>query len=165
MQPLRALYSLTIALFISACAAPMPSPQSSWKQATGQIQSSGGTTPIVGEIAIRYDDQNFLAEITKGPSLPLLKIYAKGAHAEEVVVRGALARGSWKGAPAAAPAALQAWVALPEVFHWALAQKDRNPFYTINLPGIKTAGSRDGDALKHFEYTREGEKVVVRLQQ
>ena len=164
MHSLRALATVTTAVIFSACAAPMPSPQSSWKQATGQIQAQGGTTPIVGEIAIRYDDENFLAEITKGPSLPLLKIYGKGAHPEEVVVRGALARGSWKGAPSAAPEALQAWVALPEVFHWAIAQKDRNPFYTINLPGIKTAGSRDGDALKHFEYTRGAEKVVVHLQ-
>jgi hypothetical protein len=164
MQSLRDLFAITIAIILSACSTPIPSPQSSWKQATGQIQSRGGTTPIVGEIAIRYDDDHFLAEITKGPSLPLLKIYAQGAHPAEVVVRGALARGSWKGAPANAPAALQAWVALPEVFHWAVAQKDRNPFFTITLPGLKTAGSRDGDALSRFEYTRGGEQVVVRLQ-
>lgn len=164
MHLLRALTTSTCALFFAACATPIPSPQPSWKQATGQIQSRGGATPIVGEIAIRWDDQNFLAEITKGPSLPLLKIYGKGRHAEEVIARGALARGTWKGSPTEAPEALQAWVALPEVFHWAQARKDGDRTYSIQLQGITTGGRRAGGELTYLEYSRGGEDVVLRLQ-
>lgn len=164
MHSLRILFTAALVAFFTGCATQIPSPQPTWKQATGQIQSRGGATPIVGEIAIRYDDENFLAEITKGPSLPLLKIYAKGLHAEEVTARGALARGTWKGSPAEAPEALQALVALPEVFHWAQARKDGDRSYAIQLPGLTTAGRRAGDDLAYLEYERGGEKIILRLQ-
>jgi hypothetical protein len=164
MRPLLTLLIATCATFFGACATQIPSPQPSWKQATGQVQSRGGSTPIVGEIAIRYDEENFLAEITKGPSLPLLKIYGKGPHAEEVTLRGVLARGSWHGSPSAAPEALQAWVALPEVFHWANARKEGDRSYNIQLQGIKTGGRREGDDLSYLQYTRGGEEIIVRLQ-
>jgi hypothetical protein len=163
MHPLQILFTASLAALFSACAARIPSPQPTWKQATGQIQSRG-ETPIVGEIAIRYDDENFLAEITKGPSLPLLKIYGKGLHGEDVIARGALARGTWHGAPSQAPASLQAWVALPEVFHWALARKDGDKSYTIQLPGLKTGGRRVGEDLTYLEYSRGSEEVILRLQ-
>ena len=164
MHSLRLLSFATVALFLAACATPIPAPQSSWKQATGQVQSRGGATEVVGEIVIRYDDENFLAEITKGPSLPLMKIYGKGLHAEEVTVRGALARGSWTGAPAEAPEALQAWVALPEVFHWAQVRKDGDRSYAISLPGVKPAGRRTGKDLTYVQYERGGEEIILRLQ-
>ena len=164
MHSLRLLFAAAIAVTLTACATQFPSPNASWKQATGQIQTRGGATPIVGEIAIRFDDENFLAEITKGPSLPLLKIYAKGLHAEEVTVRGALARGTWQGSPADAPPELQAWVALPEVFHWAQARKDGDRSYSIQLQGLKTGGRRSGEELSYLQYERGGEEVILRLQ-
>ena len=164
MQPLRILFTTATAILFSACATPIPSPQPSWKQASGQIQTRGGKTQVVGEIAIRYDDENFLAEITKGPSLPLLKIYGKGLHADEVIAQGALARGTWKGAPVNAPAALQAWVALPEAFHWAEARKDGDRSYSIQLPGVTTGGRRTGGKLAYLEYARGGEQIILHLQ-
>jgi hypothetical protein len=165
IHSLRALFSCAAILLGGACAShtPIPGPQASWSQATGQIQTTGGAVPIVGEIAVRYDADNFLAEITKGPGLPLLKIYGKGAHSELVTVRGALARGSWSGSPATAPAALQAWVALPEAFHWARAKADGQP-YSIELPGVITGAHRVGKDLTYLEYTRGGEKIICHLQ-
>jgi hypothetical protein len=164
MHSLRIFLTAAVAVSLAACATPIPSPQPTWKQATGQIQTRGGATPLVGEIAIRYDDENFLAEITKGPSLPLLKIYAKGLHAEEVTARGALARGTWKGSPADAPEALQAWVALPEVFHWAQARKEGDRSYSIQLQGLKTGGRRVGEDLTYLQYERGGEQIILRLE-
>jgi hypothetical protein len=76
-----------------------------------------------------------------------------------------LARGTWHGSPSAAPEALQAWVALPEVFHWAQARKDGDRSYTIQLQGLKTSGHRGERDLSSFEYTRGGEEILVRLQQ
>ena len=164
MNSVRIFSIAATATLLAACATPTPSPQASWKQATGQIQTRGGATEIVGEIVIRYDDENFLAEITKGPSLPLLKIYAKGLHAEQVTVRGALAKGTWTGSPAQAPGALQAWVALPEAFHWAQARKDGDRTYSIQLPGVKTGGRKAGSDLTYLEYERGGEQIILRFQ-
>jgi hypothetical protein len=133
-------FALTASIILAGCAStPIPNPQSSWSQATGQIQSTGGKVAIVGEIVIRYDAENFLAEITKGPALPLLRIYAKGDH---VVARGALARGTWSGSPAKAPASLQAWAALPAAFQQARARGD----------------------ITSVTLEKGGEKIVCRLQ-
>jgi hypothetical protein len=143
MKTIR-LTTLAAAVGLAGCAsAPIPNPEPAWSQATGQIQSTGGKTAIVGEIVIRYDRENFLAEITKGPALPLLRIYAKGTKPDSVVTRGALARGTWSGSPAKAPPALQAWAALPEAFQQARA---RGNISSISLQ-------------------RGGEKIVCRLQQ
>src|SRR5687768_2016899 len=119
MKAIR-LTTLAAVAGLAGCAStPIPNPEPAWSQATGQIQSTGGKTAIVGEIVIRYDRENFLAEITKGPALPLLQIYAKGAKGDAVVARGALARGTWSGSPDKAPPALQGWAALPAAFHEA----------------------------------------------
>jgi hypothetical protein len=142
MKAIR-LTTLAAVAGLAGCAStPIPNPEPAWSQATGQIQSTGGKTAIVGEIVIRYDRENFLAEITKGPALPLLRIYAKGAKGDAVVARGALARGTWSGSPDKAPPALRAWVALPGAFLQAQAHGDIS---TISLQ-------------------RGGEKIVCRLQ-
>jgi hypothetical protein len=139
MKAIR-FFPLAVSVVLAGCAStPIPNPQPTWSQATGQIQSIGGKIAIVGEIVIRYDEENFLAEITKGPALPLLRIYAKG---DTVVARGALARGTWSGQPAKAPAALQAWAALPAAFQQARARGD----------------------ITSVTLEKGGEKIVCRLQ-
>ena len=157
---------LFLVLSLGGCAfvGSLPPPQATWAQATGQIQASGGQTPIVGEIVIRYDDQNFLAEVTKGPSLPLLKIYAKGAHAEAVTLRGALVRGAWRGAPAKAPANLKAWAALPEVFHWARHHVSGDDSYRVSVPGIEYNARRMDGRMTYLELRSGGERIICRLQ-
>lgn len=143
--------------------APMPAPQAAWAQSTGQMKASGGKTEIVGEITIRSDAGNFLAEVSKGPGLPLLKIYAAGEHPNEVIVRGALARGGWKGHPLKAPEALQAWAVLPEVFHWARAQAKRDGAFAFSIADVKRAGRRAGDKVVYLELQRGVEKIVLHL--
>lgn len=114
-------------LALCACSSfsPMPTPAKSWGQHTGQIQTSGGARNIVGEITIRSDRENFLAEITKGPGLQLLTIYAHAAPGEEVQIRGPLAGASYQGKAADAPERLRAWAALPGAFHSAQARARR----------------------------------------
>lgn len=159
------LLSALSAIFLAGCAAmsPIPAPQPSWNQATGQIQSSGGTTDVVGEITIRADTENFLAEVTKGPGLPLLRIYAKGAHPREVIIRGALARGGWKGDPANAPEALQGWALLPEVFHWAHAGAKGDGNFVFSKADVNRGARRKGNVIVYFDYKRGGEKIVCHL--
>jgi hypothetical protein len=163
----RALAFVAAIATLSACASntPIPNPQASWAQATGQIQSSGGKVPIVGEIVIRHDRENFLAEVTKGPGLPLLRIYGKGAHGEQVTARGALARGSWSGSPEKAPAALKTWAALPAVFQWANAKASGDRNASLALSGVKTDGTTVSKGLMQLQYEVGKERIVCRLQQ
>jgi hypothetical protein len=124
---IKSLIFITAAFALCACSkiSPMPTPAKSWTQHTGQIQTSGGARNIVGEITIRADRENFLAEITKGPGLQLLTIYAHGALGEEVQIQGPLAGGSYQGKAADAPEKLRAWAALPGAFHSAQAKTRR----------------------------------------
>jgi hypothetical protein len=124
---IKSLIFTAAAFTLSACSnlSPMPAPAKSWAQHTGQIQASGGTRNIVGEITIRSDRENFLAEISKGPGLQLLTIYAQGTQGEVVRIRGPLAGGSYEGRAVDAPAKLQAWAALPGAFHSAQARARR----------------------------------------
>ena len=124
---IKSLLFSAASLALCACSSlsPMPTPAKSWAQHTGQIQTSGGARNIVGEITIRADRENFLAEITKGPGLQLLTIYAHGTLGEEVQIRGPLAGGSYQGKAADAPEKLRAWAALPGAFHSAQTQARR----------------------------------------
>lgn len=124
---IKSLIITTASLALCACSSlsPMPAPAKSWAQHTGQIQTSGGARDIVGEITIRSNRENFLAEITKGPGLQLLTIYAHGTRGEDVRIRGPLAGGSYQGKAADAPEKLRAWTALPGAFHSAQAQARR----------------------------------------
>lgn len=121
---IKPLIFTAAAFALCACSSlsPMPTPAKTWAQHTGQIQTTGGARNIVGEITIRADRENFLAEITKGPGLGLLTIYA---HGEDVRIRGPLAGGSYEGKAAQAPQKLKAWAALPGAFHSAQAHARR----------------------------------------
>lgn len=167
MHSLRAFASVAAIACLSACASntPIPNPQPAWAQATGQIQSSGGKVPIVGEIVIRHDRENFLAEVTKGPSLPLLRIYGKGARGEQVTARGALARGTWSGSPENAPAALKTWAALPAVFQWAQAKASGDRNAALTIPGVKTLGTTVSKGAMQLQYEVGGEQIRCRIQQ
>ena len=156
------LLVLSVFAFASCATHAIPTPQPNWAQATGQIQTTGGRIAIVAEIAVRHDAANFLAEISKGPGAPLMRIYAKGAHGEQVTVRGD--RGSWSGSPSRAPKALQAFAALPEVFQWAQAQRRGDTAYALSLSDVQAAPQRSVGGYTVLEYQRNGEKVVARFQ-
>lgn len=161
---MRFLHSLSLiaaaTVLFSGCASQIPAPQSNWGQATGQIQSRGGKTAIVGEIAIRHDRENFLAEISKGPGVPLLTLYAKGAHGEQVSAKSSLSALGWSGSAANAPTALKAWAALPEVFHLAQARAAGDRGFALQLSDVKIISAKP----TAVEYERNGETVICRLQ-
>lgn len=142
---------------------PIPFPRTSWQQTTGQIQPSGGAKGAVGEITIRADADHFLAEVTKGPGLRLLRVYASGAHPEKVLVRGALLRRGWRGKPADAPAGLQAWAVLPEAFHWAQSRAGGDKTFLFSVADVERGGRTEGGKLVYLDIERGGERIVCRL--
>ena len=162
--------------FLGACSATAlkSKPAKNSTERHGQVKFSSAKEQIVGEIVIRHDGENFLAEITKGPGVPLLKISAKFGtdpkspalaekHMLSAHLSGALSHGGWTWKPKDLtkknfkPAKLKdpsrAWGALPEVFMWGDAQAKGESF-RVCLPDI-VMHARAGDGeVQRFDYTR-----------
>jgi hypothetical protein len=88
-------------------------PEPDWQSKIGQLQYRGPRTSLIGEVLIRYSTMgDFELTFTKGPGVMLLSV-----RQDEKFVRvsGPLARGSWSGPPAEAPARLRGWVSLREL--------------------------------------------------
>ncbi len=164
------------AMLFSACSALIvhPKPSASATQRNGQVKFTSASEKIVGEIVIRHDAENFLAEITKGPGVPLLTISAKFGtdpkskaltekHMLIARATGPLAHGGWTWKPKDLtkknfkPAKLKdpsrAWGAFPEVFMWGEGQAKGESF-RVCLPDI-VMHARAGDGeVQRFDYTR-----------
>lgn len=164
-------------LLFGACSALIvhPKPTASWTQRSGQVKFSSGDTKIVGDIVIRHDAENFLAEISKGPGLPMLTLSAKFGtdpklktlpekHVLMVRATGPLSRGGWIWNPASmtkehalfAPnmkGSSRAWAALPEVFEWAECH-GRGEDFRVCFPDLTIHANSGKDGVRAFDYTR-----------
>ena len=174
----RAIQQGTLAigtLLLGACSTTMQLPKHSANivERHGQVRFSGGGQEIVGDIAVKHDEEHFRAEITKGPGVPLLKLYARfgldpkmkesgESHLRFVSASGPLAPGLWTWRPnelskSKASEKLKepsrAWVALPEVFMWGEAQAKGQPFRVCLPDVVMHARVLDGQ-VKRFDYTR-----------
>lgn len=176
-----ALHSLrctlaAISLLFSACSAlivhPQPSAQAT--QRNGQVKFASTNEKIVGDIVIRYDERNFLAEITKGPGVPLLTLSAefgsdprveelKERHMLVVRATGPLSHGGWTWKPKSltkksySSKKLQepskAWAALPEVFMWGDSIAKGTSF-RVCLPDIVMHARTGRGEVRRFDYNR-----------
>jgi hypothetical protein len=173
-------------LSFGACSAMVqhPRPTASWKQRNGQVKFSSAKTNVVGDIAIRHDADNFLAEITKAPGVRLLTISAKfgsgssktmkDRHAVLVKISGPLAGGGWVWKPGSLAKhkgsdypelkdPSRVWAALPEVFQWGEAQAKGEEFRVCFPNVIMHSKSGDGEVLR-FDYRRvENPSAVASL--
>lgn len=176
------------AMLFSACSAlivhPDPAPNS--PQRSGQVQFTSASEKIVGEIVLRHDEHNFVAEITKGPGVRLLKISATfgtgskstmGPERRMLIVRatGPLSHGGWTWKPRDLTKAnfkseklqepSRAWGALPEVFMWGDAKAKGSDFH-VTLPDIVMHARTDNGAVQRFDYVRHknptGEPLALR---
>lgn len=174
----RAIRQATLAictLLLGACSTTgqLPKGGSNTVERHGQVQFSGGGEPIVGDIAVQHDETHFRAEITKGPGVPLLKLYARFGldpklkesgkrHLRVVTATGPLAHGGWTWRPrdlakTTASDKLKdpshVWAALPEVFMWGEAEA-RGESFRVCLPDVVMhARAREG-RLERFDYKR-----------
>ena len=65
---------------------------------------------LIGEVLVRYSRSgDFELTLTKGPGVPLLTLHQNADFAR---VQGPLARGTWSGPVAHAPARLRGWLGL-----------------------------------------------------
>ena len=173
----------TAALFLAACSTTKPAsnPGKNITERHGQVKFSSASEQIVGDIAIQHEGDHFRAEITKGPGVPLLKLYARFGtdpnmkedtekHMRIVSASGPLAHGGWSWRPTKSSAAKvkdpsRAWAALPEVFMWGQAQAKGEPF-RVSLPDTVMHARVSGGDVMRFDYTRHenptGETLALR---
>jgi hypothetical protein len=169
--PLRRLSRTALAaaaLLLPACSLMVthPKPQAGWTQRTGQIKLASKDVNIVGDIVIRHDSENFLAEISKGAGLPMLKLSATfgvepgiGRHMLMVRATGPLARGGWTVKPRRVTRGInpnakinsRPWAALPEVFQWAESLAAGRSFDT-RLPDVSKRADIAKGGVRRFEY-------------
>ena len=96
-------------------------PRPEWQTKIGQLQYRGPTTSLIGEVLVRYSREgDFELTFTKGPGLALMTIRQNASY---VRATGPLARGSWSGATAHAPARLRGWFQLRELLLHSPDQK------------------------------------------
>ena len=96
-------------------------PERDWQAKIGQLQYRGPKTSLIGEVLVRFSQQgDFELTFTKGPGVTLMMIRQNASFAR---VTGPLARGSWSGSIASAPARLRGWLELRDLFLDAGEQK------------------------------------------
>ncbi len=153
----------------------------------GQVKFSSGKEQIVGEIVIRQDGENLVAEITKGPGVTLLTLTAKFGsdakakggleekHMLSVRASGPLSHGGWTWRPRDLTKknfkseklkdSSRAWAALPEVFMWGDAQAKGDSF-RVTLPDIVMHARAGEGEVARFDYIRHqnptGEALAMR---
>ncbi|MDQ6808220.1 MAG: hypothetical protein M3Z64_02160, partial [Verrucomicrobiota bacterium] len=120
---LISLLAFAVALGLTSCATTghhFAEPASDWQARNGQLLYRSHKTSLIGEVLVRFSKAgDFELTFTKGPGVTLLMVQQ---DANFVRVSGPLARGSWSGPPASAPARLRGWVELRDVLMKAAGQ-------------------------------------------
>ena len=113
---LRASVLLAVTLGLTSCATSghrFAQPATDWQSRNGQLLYRSQKMTLIGEVLVRFSNKgDFELTFTKGPGVTLLMVREDAGF---VRVSGPLARGSWSGAPANAPARLRGWVELRDV--------------------------------------------------
>ena len=124
-------FALFAVALLAGCQTPHPfaTPDKTWKTHIGQLKYSDQTRTLIGDVVVQQRGvEDFQLEFQKAGGIPLLTLREDATTAR---AEGLFARGSWQGAPAAAPAHLRNWVALREAF--------QNPAYDrtrrVSFPG------------------------------
>jgi hypothetical protein len=105
----------TLAFALSSCETvrhQFAGPARDWQARNGQLLYHGKRTTLIGEVLVRFSKAgDFELTFTKGPGVALLEVRQDANFAS---VKGPLARGSWSGPSAQAPARLRGWLQLRE---------------------------------------------------
>jgi len=111
---IRGAASIVLAFCLTSCAIhQFASPATDWTARSGQLLYHGRKTTLIGEVLVRFSNRgDFELTFTKGPGVTLLEVRQDSNF---VRVSGPLARGSWSGPPAQAPAHVRGWVQLRDV--------------------------------------------------
>lgn len=88
-------------------------PAKDWQSRNGQLLYRGKRTTLIGEVLVRFSKTGDMElTFTKGPGIALLHVQQNANFAR---LRGPLARGTWSGPTAQAPAGLRGWLQMREI--------------------------------------------------
>lgn len=137
------------ALALAGCQAPhqFATPDRTWKTHIGQLKYRDAQRTLIGDVVVQQrGEQEFQLEFQKAGGIPLLTLRADATTAR---AEGLFARGSWQGAPSAAPRHLRSWVWLRTAFRHPqpLAIKAGDQNWTGEA---KSAGGRLKSVALHF---------------
>jgi hypothetical protein len=116
MKTWLSLASLVLAAALAGCQTPhqFAKPDRTWQTHIGQLKYSDAERTVIGDVVVqRRGEQEFQLEFQKAGGVPLLTLRE---DATTVRAEGLFARGSWQGAPSAAPKHLRSWVWLRMAF-------------------------------------------------
>ena len=146
---MKAPVALLAAVLLAGCQTPhqFATPDQAWQTHLGQLKYSDAKRTVIGDVVVQQrGEQEFQLEFQKAGGIPLLtlRVDATTARAE-----GLFARGSWQGAPSAAPKHLRSWVwlrtALLHPKPLAIKAGDQN-----RAGEAKSAGGRLKSVSLHF---------------
>jgi hypothetical protein len=117
MRLLAALFAVTLlAGCQTASQHPFATPDKSWETSIGQLKYKDAKRTLIGDVVVqRRGTEEFQLDFQKVGGIPLLTLREDATTAR---AEGLFARGSWQGAPSAAPKHLRNWVALREAFRY-----------------------------------------------
>ena len=116
MKTWLSLAGLALAATLAGCqtAHQFTTPDKTWKTHIGQLKYSDAKRTVIGDVVVQQrGEQEFQLEFQKGGGIPLLTLREDATTAR---AEGLFARGSWQGAPSAAPKYLRSWVWLRRAF-------------------------------------------------
>ena len=113
---MKILAAIFAAALLAGCQTPhrFATPDKTWKTHIGQLKYSDRTRTLIGDVVVQQRGaDDFQLEFQKAGGIPLLTLREDATTAR---AEGLFARGSWQGAPSAAPQHLRNWIALRETF-------------------------------------------------
>lgn len=116
MKTWLSLAGLVLAAALAGCQTPhqFAKPDRTWQTHIGQLKYSDAERTVIGDVVVqRRGEQEFQLEFQKAGGIPLLTLREDATTAR---AEGLFARGSWQGAPSAAPKHLRNWVWLRTAF-------------------------------------------------
>jgi hypothetical protein len=115
---MKIVFALFAAALLTGCQTAsqhqFATPDKTWKTHIGQLKYSDAKRTLIGDVVVQQrGEQEFQLDFQKVGGIPLLTLREDATTAR---AEGLFARGSWQGAPDAAPKHLRSWVALRPAF-------------------------------------------------
>jgi hypothetical protein len=108
--------ALALTTLLTGCQTPrsFAVPDATWKAHVGQLKFTNRNRTLIGDVVVQQRGRDeFQLDFVKGGGIPLMSVRQDATVSR---AEGLLAKGSWQGAPGAAPKVLQPWLKLRETF-------------------------------------------------
>ena len=155
---MKSIAAILAVALLAGCQTPhqFATPDKTWKTHIGQLKYRDAKRTIIGDVVIQQRGaQDFQLDFQKAGGIPLLTLREDATTAR---AEGLFARGSWQGAPSAAPKHLGNWVALRTAFHRPTTSTSQ-----LALKAIGIIVSGDGHQFISIGFPADGQQFVFQF--